>query len=87
MYSITVHHWQEEGGGLRGLEVTRGGVEQAGEEGGGLVEEEEDFKVYLLFDGEPVEVLEHRGDVVSGVGVGEQAGSRALDVLQFAELF
>lgn len=37
----------------------------------GFVSEEEDFELDPLWDREPVEVLEYRGDVVTGVGVGE----------------
>ena len=40
-----------------------------------------------LRDGEPVEFLEDGGDVVTGAGVGEQAGSRVLDKLKFIEEF
>lgn len=36
-----------------------------------------------LWDREPVEFLEDRGDVVTGAGVGEQTSSRVLDVLEF----
>jgi len=32
---------------------------------------------------EPVDVLEDEGDVITGTGVGEQASSRVLDVLDF----
>ena len=42
---------------------------------------EEDFEMDSLTDGEPVEVLEDGSDVVSGAGVGEEAGSRVLDML------
>ena len=31
--------------------------------------------------------LEDRGDVFSGAGVGEQAGSRVLNILEFIEEF
>ena len=47
----------------------------------GFVSEEKDFVLYPLWDGEPVEVLENRGDVITGAG--EQAPSRVLDVLEF----
>ena len=40
----------------------------------GFVGGDEDFEVDSLFDREPVEVTEDRCDVVSGAGVGEQAG-------------
>lgn len=43
-------------------------VEQVGEVGGGLVSEQKDFEVYSLWDREPVEFLEERGDVVTGRG-------------------
>ena len=61
-------------------------VEQADGVGGGLaiegfVSEEKDFVTDALWDGEPVEILENRGDLITGVGVGEQASSRVLDVL------
>ena len=36
-----------------------------------------------FFYGKPVEFTEDRGDVFSGGGAGEQAGSRVLDILQF----
>ena len=62
-------------------------VEQVSEVGKGLVMEgfvcEEDFEFNLLWDGEPVKVLEDRGNVVTGAGVGEQTSSRVLDVLEF----
>lgn len=32
-----------------------------------------------------VEVLYDRGDVITGIGVDEEAGSRVLDVLRFSE--
>ena len=34
-----------------------------------------------------MQFLEDTGDVFSGAGVGEQAGSRVLDVLEFIEEF
>ena len=40
-----------------------------------------------LGDGEPVEFMEDGSDVVVSPGVGEQAGSRVLDVLEFIEGF
>ena len=56
-------------------------VEQVSEVGRGLVMEgfvweEEDFELNLLWGREPVEVLEDRGNVVTGAGVGEQTSSR-----------
>lgn len=36
-----------------------------------------------MCDGEPVQVLEDRGDMVSGTGACEQAGRRVLDKLKF----
>lgn len=67
-------------------------VEEVREIGGGQVVEgfkggEQQFKFYPLFDWEPVEVLEDRGDVISGAGMSEQTGSRVLDVLKFVENF
>ena len=61
-------------------------VEQVGEVGGGLVVEgfmgeKEEFKLNALANGEPVEVLEDRGDVITGAGVSEKAGGGVLDVL------
>ena len=53
----------------------------------GFVSEEEYFELNLLSDGKPVEFLEDVGDVVTGADVGEQAGSRVLDVLKFIEDF
>lgn len=41
--------------------------------------EEKDFELDVLWDREPVEVLEDRGDVKAGVGVCEQRGSRVLN--------
>ena len=40
-----------------------------------FVGEEEYFKGDAEFDGEPVEIEEDRGDMVTGSGVGEEAGS------------
>ena len=67
-------------------------MEQVGEVAGGLVVEgfvgeEEDFEVDPVRNGEPVKFLEDRGDVLTGAGVGEQAGGRVLDVLKFIEDF
>ncbi|XP_062325496.1 uncharacterized protein LOC134026615 [Osmerus eperlanus] len=65
--------------GIRGTEGAGGSVvvEQVGEVAGGLVvkgfvSEKKDFKVNALWHGEPVEVLEDGGDVVTGAGVSEQ---------------
>ena len=41
--------------------------------------EEEYFEGYAGFDGEPVESEEDRGDMVTGSGVSEEAGSRVLN--------
>ena len=46
---------------------------------------EQHFKLYPVFDWEPVEILEDRGDVISVAGMGEQTSSRVLDVLEFSE--
>ena len=80
--------------GIRGAELTGWSlvVEQVGEVRGGLiiegfVREEKDFVLYPLWDRKPVEVLKNRGDVISGAGVGEQASSRVLDVLEFVQDF
>ena len=51
----------------------------------GFEGEEEEFEVDALFDGEPVERVEDRGDVVTGPGVSEQAGGRVLDHLESME--
>lgn len=58
--------------GIRGAEVTGRGVvvEQVSEVGGGLVVEgfvgeKEEFELNTLRDGEPVEVLEDRGDMIA----------------------
>lgn len=45
--------------------------------------EEEEFEVDVLWDREPVEVLRVRGDMVTRVGVSEEAGCRILDALGF----
>ena len=47
--------------------------------------EQEYFEGYAGFDGEPVEREEDRGDVVTGSGVGEEAGSRVLNHLKSME--
>ena len=84
--------WQEVG--IRGTEGAGRSVmvEQICEVGGGLVmegfvSEEKEFELDALWDREPVEVLEDRGDVVTGTGMGEQTGSRVLNVLEFIEDF
>jgi len=41
----------------------------------GFVSEEKDFVLDSLWDGEPVKVLENRGDVITGVGLGKQQSS------------
>ena len=61
-------------------------IQHVGEVGGSLIVEgfmgeEENFELDAQFDGEPMEVLEDRGDVVSGSGVGEESGGGVLDVL------
>lgn len=43
-----------------------------------------DFKQDVLWDSESVEVLYDRGDVITGIEGGEEAG-RVLDVLRFSE--
>ena len=57
--------------------------------GGQVVEgfegQEQYFEVNALFDGEPVESVENWGDVVTGPGVGEEAGSRVLNHLESME--
>ena len=50
-----------------------------------FVGEEEYFKGDAEFDGEPVEIEEDRGDMVTGWGVGEEAGSRVLNHLKSME--
>lgn len=52
-----------------------------------FVGDEEEFEFNWLRNGEPVEVLKDRGDMVSGAGAGEKSGGRVLDVLQFLEDF
>ncbi len=81
--------WRQELG-IRGTEGAGRSVavKQVDEAGGGLVvegfmSEEKDFKLDPLWDREPVEVLEDRGDMVTGARVGEQASSRVLDILEF----
>jgi len=60
------------------VEAAGGSVtgEQVSEVGGslvveGFVGEEKDFELDALWDREPVEFLEDRGDVVTGAGAGE----------------
>ena len=48
---------------------------------------EEYFEVDSLFDGQPVEIMEDGGDVLSGAGAGEEAGGRILYILKFLEGF
>lgn len=43
-----------------------------------FVGEEEHFKVDAVFDGEPVERLEDRSDMITEPGGSEQAGGRVL---------
>lgn len=52
-----------------------------------LMGEEKDFDGDPVFDREPVEILEDRGDGVSGAGEGEQVGGRILDGLAFLDEF
>lgn len=66
-----------------GVTVRRGLVVE-GFTGG---EEEEEFEVDVLWDGEPLEVLQVGGDTVTRVGVSEETGCRVLDVLGFTEEF
>ena len=47
----------------------------------GFKGEEECLENYVLFDGEPVERVENGSDVITGPGVGKEAGSRVLDQL------
>lgn len=52
----------------------------------GLVcEEEENVKLDALCVSESVEVPYDRGDVITGIGKDEEAGSRVLNVLKFPE--
>ena len=41
---------------------------------------EEDFKLDALGNREPVEALKDGSDVITGMGVGEETGSRVFDV-------
>ncbi len=43
---------------------------------------QEKFEMDSLGDGEPVELIEDGGDVVTGPRVGDHVGSRILDVLE-----
>lgn len=51
---------------------------------GGIVGEEEDFKLDGLENREPVQILKDGDDMVTGagVGVGEETDSRVFDVLK-----
>ena len=53
----------------------------------GFVSEEEYFELNPLWDREPMEFLEIGDDVVMGAGVGEQASSRILNMLEFIKEF
>ena len=86
--------WGGQKVGIRGTEGAGGSVvvEQVGEVAGGLVvkgfvSEKKEFKVNALWDGEPVEILEDGGDVVTGAGVSEQTCGGVLDVLDFIKDF
>lgn len=64
------------------------GLKEVGEVGRGqvmegFVSDEEDLEMNALLNGEPVELLKDGGDVVSRAGVGEEAGGRVLNVLEF----
>ena len=66
------------------------GDEEVRQIGGGqtvesFVCEQECFEGYAGFDGEPMEREEDRGDVVTGSGMGEEAGSRILNHLKSME--
>ena len=61
-------------------------VEKVGEVGWGLIvkgfkSEKEEFKFDSLGNGEPVEALQDGCNVITGAGVGEEAGGGVLDVL------
>ena len=45
----------------------------------GLESEEENLKVNVVFDREPVQLFEDRSDVFGGWGSGDNTGSRVLD--------
>lgn len=49
--------------------------------------DEEDLEMDAQFDGERVEALQGRDDVLTGKDVWEEADRRVLDVLQFVEGF
>ena len=51
----------------------------------GLEGEEQNLEVDAGFDREPVKLLKDRGDVINGGGSGDDAGSRVLDQLEFAD--
>ena len=48
----------------------------------GFKGDEQQFKLYPVFDCEPVEILEERSEVISVAGMGEQTSST---VLNFSE--
>ena len=86
--------WDYQAVGVRGPEVTGGGVvaEEVREVGGSKVVQsfegrEKYFEVYPVFNREPVEVMKDGGDVFSAAGGGEQAGGGILNVLKFIEDF
>ncbi len=80
---------------IRGKEAAGGSVaeEQVSEIGGGMVMKgfvgEKDFKLDVLGNREPLKVLEDRSDedVVMNARVGEETGSRVLNVLKFIHDF
>ena len=49
----------------------------------GLECKQEDFEVNMEFDGEPVELLQNRGNVVNGGGSGDDPSCRVLNHLKF----
>ncbi|XP_029299605.1 ubiquitin-conjugating enzyme E2 E1-like [Cottoperca gobio] len=53
----------------------------------GFVGHEEDLVLDSLGDGEPGELVEDGGDVVTGPGGGEKTGSGVLDVLEYIDDF
>ena len=53
----------------------------------GFESEKEDFELNALRDREPVDILEDRGDVVSGAGLGAKTCGSFLGVLEFIEEF
>ena len=67
-------------------------LEEVREVGGGQVVKcfvggKEHFEVDSLGNWEPVEVMEDWGDMVSGSGSGEEAGSGVLNILEFLDNF